>query len=78
MKRDALIGLAALIPAAFNPAPSAAAAGGLVVPLCIGGESGRVVVIPVMPPEPPRRDGEGCCAKGCHTGSSRKRGSCHI
>lgn len=74
--RLALFALFAMVPAAINPAPAAASArGSLVVPLCVGAEQGRSIAIPLVPAGPPARDGEGCCAKGCHTGSSRKRGS---
>ena len=74
--RIAAVALAALVPAAFNPAP-AAAAGSITVPLC-DGTLGATVTIPLRPGLPPARDGKGCCAKGCHTGSSRKRGQCHV
>ncbi len=76
--RLSAIALAALIPAAFNPAPAAAAGSSIVVPLCDGTLSGSSISIPIRPALPPARDGQGCCAKGCHTGSSRKRGNCHV
>jgi hypothetical protein len=77
----AFIALVALIPAAFNPAPAAAAGSAtgsaIVVPLCSGALLGAAGTIPLRPALPPARDGQGCCAKGCHAGSSRKRGNCH-
>lgn len=77
MRRAALFALAAMIPAAFNPVPARAGGGGLVVALCSGTETGLTVTIPLRPTLPPSQDGKGCCAKGCHSGSSRKRGTCH-
>ena len=73
MKPVSLFAALALIPAAFNPNPARA---GIVVPLCIDGKQGQSVTIP-MPASPFQREDAGCCAKGCHAGSSRKRGSCH-
>ena len=72
-QRLAAFALIGLIPAAFNPAPQANARS-IAVPLCIGSDSSAKVIIPLLPAGPPSRDGSGCCAKGCHTGSSRKRG----
>lgn len=76
MKSPALFALVAMIPAAFNPVPARAGGAGIVVALCSGAETGRTVTIPVKPQLPPAQDGNGCCAKGCHSSSSRKRGQC--
>lgn len=71
MRRRALFGLVALVPAALNVA-APAAAGGLMMPLCTGDGQVRMVEVPGQPKAP--QGGEnGCCAKGCHSGSSRKR-----
>lgn len=72
-----ILALVALVPAAVNPA-LAARPGMLAVPLCTGDGSVRTVSVPMRPVLPGApENGEGCCAKGCHSGSSRKRGSCH-
>lgn len=71
MSRRALLGIAALLPAALGTAP--AAARGLVVPLCDGSGVVHFVTLPAGAPSPlPSQDGQGCCAKGCHTGSRKK------
>lgn len=71
MKRCTLFGLMAMIPAALNlSAP--ASAGGLMVPLCSGDGQVRMVEVPGTPKMPVGSD-NGCCAKGCHGSSSRKR-----
>jgi hypothetical protein len=77
--RRALFGLAAMIPAAFNTAP-AAAARMLNLPVCDGSGVTRMVQVPVGgTPLRPRQGDAGCCVKGCHSPSSRKRGSgCHF
>jgi len=59
--------LAALVPAAVNPALSAGGARALVA-LCGGGSVGIPLDNPLPSPE-----GKGCCSKGCHSGE-RKRG----
>ncbi len=59
--------LLAMIPAMVGPLPLAARS--IVVPLCSGG----VTTIPLDPPAAPGTGTTPCCAKGCHTGSSRKR-----
>ncbi|MCT2398607.1 hypothetical protein [Novosphingobium mangrovi (ex Huang et al. 2023)] len=57
-----------LLPAMIGPLE--AEAGGFVVPLCGGG----VVTVPGGPSEGPPGPPQGpCCAKGCQSGSSRKR-----
>lgn len=69
MKRDlALMGYLALLPAMIGPLQ--AEARGIIAPLCGGG----FVTIPSSPADTPPGPAQGpCCAKGCHTGSSRKR-----
>lgn len=80
MKRATLFGLLAIIPAALNTTPAAAAGGSLTVPLCTGDGQVLMVTVPLERPGIPGGDTSGCCAKGCHSGSSRKRGagSCHF
>lgn len=71
MRRRAAFGLVALLPAALNlSAP--AAAGPLMMPLCSGDGQVRMVEVPGAPKSPAGSD-NGCCAKGCHSSSSRKR-----
>ncbi|WP_067738438.1 hypothetical protein [Novosphingobium naphthalenivorans] len=69
MKRElAVLGTLALLPAMIGPLE--AEARGIIAPLCGGG----VVTIPAAPTDGPPGPPQGpCCAKGCHTGSSRKR-----
>lgn len=69
MRRElALLGTLALLPAMIGPL--AAEAHTLVAPLCGGG----TMMIPAVPADGPPGPPQGpCCAKGCHTGSSRKR-----
>jgi hypothetical protein len=67
--------LVALLPAAMNAAPAAASVN---VTLCSGTGQARSVSVPVSPGAPARQGDDGCCVKGCHAGSSRKRGACHI
>jgi len=62
----ALLGLIALVPAAVGAAPVRAA---LSVPLCGGGS----VALSVGRHEVPGAPQPGCCAKGCHTGRSRRK-----
>jgi hypothetical protein len=72
VKRRATFGLIALIPAALNlSAPTAA--GTLMIPLCTGDGQVRMVEVPGTPKAPAGGD-NGCCAKGCHSSSNRKRG----
>ncbi len=65
--------LSALLPAALNV--SAPAAGtSLLVPVCSGDGLTRMVQVPVQGQQQlPGGDRGSCCAKGCHSGSSRKR-----
>lgn len=67
-----LLGIAALLPVAFNVAP-AAAANVLIVPVCTGDGQVHLMRLPGDNPPLPGKDGAGCCAKGCHSGGSRKR-----
>lgn len=76
MRRIAcLFSLFALVPAAVSAA-APAGGGGLAVLLCTGDGSVRAVTIPIGPEGPAPAGDTPCCAKGCHTGSSRKRGAC--
>jgi hypothetical protein len=77
MKRSALFALLALVPAAVRAAVPLPA-GALTVALCTGDGSARTITLPAGPADPLRPAGEGCCAKGCHAGGSRKRATCHV
>lgn len=76
MKMPALIGILALLPAAFNMSP--ANARGIVVPLCSGDGVTRSVTLPAPGGELPGKDVPGCCAKACHTGQRKKSACCQI
>lgn len=76
MTLRALLGLIALVPAALNAAP--AAARGVEVPICSGDGVARTVTVPIPGGQLPGRTDSGCCAKGCHTGSRKKDGSCGL
>ena len=76
MKGRHLLALVALIPAALNAAPAAAAAAAgraLLVPVCTGTGMTRMVPLPGGTGEAPQGDPAGFCVKGCHAGGSRKR-----
>lgn len=62
-----LFGLLALGPAISGPAPARAEV--LVLPLCGGGTAS----VPLAPSSAPGVPQGPCCAKGCHSSSSRKR-----
>ena len=62
-----LFGLAALIPAAFAPAP--AQAGSMTMLICTGNGVVRSVELPL----PGKSDPAPCCAKACHSGGNRKK-----
>jgi hypothetical protein len=71
MKPRALFAMIALLPAALGTAP--AAARGIAVPLCRGSGAVHLVVLPTGgAPAVPSQELQGCCAKGCHTGSRKK------
>lgn len=70
MRRRSLFGIVALVPAALNLAAPASAR--LMMPLCTGDGQVRMVEVPGTPKAPAGSD-NGCCAKGCHSGSNRKR-----
>lgn len=70
MRRRALFGLVAMLPAALNLAAPASAA--LMMPLCTGDGQLRMVEVPGAPKAPSGSD-KGCCATGCHSSSNRKR-----
>lgn len=70
MTRSATLGLVALIPLALNV--SVPARGSILMPLCTG--DGTVRMVPVQGSGNGPAGGEnGCCIKGCHAGSSRKK-----
>ncbi len=73
MNAQALLGLVALVPATFNISPQAAT-NMVTVLVCSGSSQIRVIDLPIGAPALPGAKGPGCCAKGCHTGGSRKRG----
>lgn len=76
MKSAALIGLFVLVPAAINPAQAAPIhSGSLTSLVCSGNGLTQRITIPVGGDEPPREGDRPCWAKGCHGGSTRKRGS---
>lgn len=77
--KSALFGLLAMLPAMANTVP-ARAAGMLSLPVCSGDGVARTVDVPVpASPVRPSQGDSGCCVKGCHAPSSRKRGqACHI
>ncbi len=70
-RRVVLVAATALIPAVAMPQSGFAKAGsnGLIVALCGGG----TVTVPLDGPAAPGNGSSPCCAKGCHSGSSRKR-----
>lgn len=71
MKLLASLCLLAMTPAALNVAPAQAQS--LTMPLCSGDGVVRTVTVPVGPSQLPGHEPPGCCVKGCHSGSSRKR-----
>jgi len=70
---DILFGIVTLLPAALNATPVQAQSA-LTARLCTGDGAVRTIQIPVGNTGIPGSDQPGCCAKGCHSGSSRKRG----
>lgn len=74
MKRASrLFAMAALGPAAFHAGPVFGAAS-LLVPVCTGNGQVRLLSIQRDGGTPGQPDQREDCAKGCHTGSQRKRG----
>ncbi|MBU6266166.1 MAG: hypothetical protein KGN34_01415 [Sphingomonadales bacterium] len=69
---DILFGLVSLLPAAVNTTPGHSAQT-LVASLCTGDGVARTLQIPVGRTGLPGGEQPGCCAKGCHSGASRKR-----
>ena len=66
--------MSALVPAALGVSAPVAGAS-LLVPLCTGDGLVHMVQVPVQGQQQlPGGDNGQCCAKGCHSGSSRKRG----
>lgn len=76
MKSRAMLALVALLPAALFVPPAGAATIGMA--LCTGDGQVHTVRVPVGPEQPPGNEQGPCCAKGCHAGSSRKRGARQI
>jgi hypothetical protein len=70
---ELLFGLASLLPAALNTSPGSHHEA-LLVRLCTGAASVQTMRLPVGPASLPGSDAPGCCAKGCHSGASRRRG----
>lgn len=70
MKRASLFGLMALLPAALNT--PAAAGASILMPMCTGDGQVHMVRLPLGGKQPPGGD-SGCCIKGCHAGSNRKK-----
>lgn len=70
---ELLFGLVALSPAALNTSPGMHHPS-VLVRLCSGSSTVQMVRLPVGPAGLPGSEAPGCCAKGCHSGTSRKRG----
>lgn len=71
---DILFGIVSLLPAAVNTTPGHAAQS-LLASLCTGDGVVRTMQLPVGRTGLPGGEQPGCCAKGCHSGASRKRSS---
>jgi hypothetical protein len=71
MRIAAGFALLALLPAALSAAPPSLT---ITAPSCAGAST--IITVPLGPDAPTRDGDQPCCAKGCHTGSSRKRYSC--
>jgi hypothetical protein len=67
MALRSLLGLAALIPAAFAPAPAQSAS--MTMLICTGNGVVRTIELPL----PGKSDPAPCCAKACHSGGNRKK-----
>lgn len=70
MRGADLFGLLALLPAALNTPASAGAS--ILMPMCTGDGQVHMVRVPLGGKPLPGSD-SGCCIKGCHAGSSRKK-----
>jgi hypothetical protein len=71
MRVASAFALLALLPAALSAAPPSLT---IAAPSCAGGST--TITVPIRSDAPIRNGDQPCCAKGCHTGSSRKRYSC--
>jgi hypothetical protein len=71
MNLAAALALAGMLPAALGATPAPGRS--LLVPVCSGDGSTRMVPVPLDRPALPGSDPSGCCVKGCHASSSRKR-----
>lgn len=71
MRIAQVLALFALLPAALNAAPRSLT---ITAVSCAGGSA--LITVPLKPGAPNRDGDQPCCAKGCHTGSSRKRFPC--
>jgi len=69
---EIMVGLVSLLPAAVN-ASSGQGHQSLLVQLCTGDGQIRTMQLPVGKGGLPGKDPANCCAKGCHSGASRKR-----
>lgn len=69
MRTTALFGLLAMVPAALNAGVPASVT--IMASSCAGGQ--HAITIPMRPDAPVPAEGQPCCVKGCHSGSSRKR-----
>ena len=75
MRYAVMFALGSLVPAAVNAAVPLTG-GRLEIALCTGSGAARTISIPLTPGGAPGPGETPCCAKGCHTNSSRKR-ACH-
>jgi hypothetical protein len=70
MRGISTFGLLAMLPAVMGTAPAGAS---MLVPICSGDGVTRTISVPVGEQGPPGQQQPGCCVKGCHAGSSRKK-----
>jgi hypothetical protein len=68
-------GILALLPAAFNVAPTSAHAVAL-VPICTGDGVSRSIAMPASDRDIPGKQVPGCCTKACHTGERKRAKRC--